>query len=123
MKRTARVNLFLLFVLSFNSLPLKAQIQYFPDSVWQTHTPSEMKLKSEMIDSAVQFALSNDSKTDYDLRIADIKAYAGEPNYKILGPTKPRGKPAGMILKNGFIVAQWEMEKHATRFGSVGEFC
>ena len=36
-----------------------------------------------------------------------MKAYANEPNYKILGPMKPRGKPAGIILKNGYIIAQW----------------
>jgi len=36
-----------------------------------------------------------------------LKAYANEPNYRILGPTKHRGKPAGIILRHGYIVAQW----------------
>jgi CubicO group peptidase (beta-lactamase class C family) len=36
-----------------------------------------------------------------------MKAFANEPGYKIIGPTKHRGKPAGLIIKNGFIVAQW----------------
>jgi CubicO group peptidase (beta-lactamase class C family) len=36
-----------------------------------------------------------------------LKGFEKEPFHKILGPTKKRGGPAGMILKNGYIVAQW----------------
>jgi hypothetical protein len=32
--------------------------------------------------------------------------YARRTNYKILGPMKERA-PAGLIIKNGYIVAQW----------------
>lgn len=60
-----------------------------------------------MLDSAVRFAIRNETKTDYDLRLAVLKAYANEPDYKILGPTRHRGKPAGIILRKGYIVAQW----------------
>ncbi|HMK18099.1 MAG TPA: serine hydrolase [Chitinophagaceae bacterium] len=80
---------------------------YFPDSTWQTKKPAELKMNAALIDSAVSFALNNDSKTDHDLRIANLKAYANEPNYRIAGPMRERGKPAGIILKNGYIVAQW----------------
>ena len=59
------------------------------------------------MDSAVSFAIRNDSKTEYNLRIANLKAYVNEPNYRILGPMKDRGKPAGLIIRNGYIVAQW----------------
>lgn len=84
-----------------------AQTFYYPDSVWQTRKPAAVKMNAQLLDSAVSFALRNETKTDYDLRIANLKAYAAEPGYKLLGPTKQRGKPAGIILKNGFIVAQW----------------
>lgn len=80
---------------------------YFPDSVWQTKKPTEMKMSAQLIDSAVHFAIRHETKTDYDLRIANLNAYANEPGYKIVGPTKPRGKPAGIILRKGYIVAQW----------------
>jgi len=80
---------------------------YFPDTSWQRKKPAELKLNTALIDSAVRFALANDSKTDYDLRIANYKAYANEPDYKIVGPMKDRGKPAGLIIKNGYIVAEW----------------
>lgn len=84
-----------------------AQDVYYPDSIWQTKKPAELKMNAALIDSAVHFAFRNETKTDYDLRIANLKAYASEPGYKIVGPMKPRGKPAGIILRNGYIVAQW----------------
>ena len=30
-----------------------------------------------------------------------------EPDYRILGPTAPRDESAGLIIRNGFIVAEW----------------
>ena len=30
-----------------------------------------------------------------------------EPNYEIKGPTKKRGAPNGLIIKNGFIIGKW----------------
>jgi CubicO group peptidase (beta-lactamase class C family) len=80
---------------------------YYPDSVWLTKTPAEVNMNASLLDSAVRFAIANDSKTDYDLRIANLKAYANEPGYHILGPMKERGKPAGLVIRHGYIIAQW----------------
>ena len=98
-----------------------SQQLYFPDSTWQTKKPSELKLNAALIDSAVNFAIHNDSKTDYDLRIANLKAYSNEPNYRIAGPMRERGKPAGIILKNGYIVAQWGDVKRVDMTFSVSK--
>lgn len=81
--------------------------QYYPDSVWQTKKPADVKMDAQLVESAVRFAIVNDSKTNYNLRIANLKAYANEPGYRILGPMKERGKPAGLIIRHGYIVAQW----------------
>lgn len=83
------------------------QSLYYPDSLWQVKRPSEVKMNAQLVDSAVRLAIANDSKTDHDLRIANYKAYANEPGYRILGPMKERGKPAGLIIRHGYIVAQW----------------
>jgi hypothetical protein len=91
--------------LSF-SISLSAQ-SYFPDATWQTKSQESVGLKANWIDSAVQFAQRNEVKIETDLRIANMKAYANEPGYKMIGPMKDRGKPAGMIIKNGYVVAQW----------------
>jgi CubicO group peptidase (beta-lactamase class C family) len=94
-----------LFLITFFSST--AQTPYFPDSTWQVKTPQEFKLNKTLLDSAVKFAIANENKYEKDLRIAILKSYVNEPNFTINGPTKERGGPAGLIIKNGYIVAQW----------------
>ncbi len=102
-KITSRVFLLLMV---FQSV-VWGQSLYYPDSVWLEKQPDAVQLKKEWIDSAVRFALANEVNIDVDLRIANMKSYVREPDYKILGPMKSRGGAAGIILKNGYIVAQW----------------
>lgn len=64
-------------------------------------------MNATALDSAINFALASENKVERDLRIANLKAYANEPDYKIVGPMKERGGPAGLVIRNGYIVAQW----------------
>lgn len=96
----------ILFLLLLVSQTLCAQY-YYPSADWQTKKPEEVGMKKKWLDSAVNIAMKNENAVDFDLRIAILKSYANEPDFKILGPTKHRGGPAGVILKNGYIVAQW----------------
>lgn len=96
----------LLFLFAFLST-VSAQILYYPGADWQVKKPTDVHMSAAVVDSAVRFALANNSKTDMDLRIASLKAFGYEPDFKILGPMKDRGKPSGLIIKNGYIVAQW----------------
>ena len=102
-----RSSLSLFFLFLFISVVTAAQSTYFPGETWETKAPSEVNMSASMVDKAVQFAIDNENSVEKDLRIANIKAFGREPNYRILGPTKKRGKPAGLIIKNGYIVAQW----------------
>ena len=101
-----RKKIFILFV-SLYAITVQAQQLYFPDANWQVKKPEELKMNKKLLDSAVTFALNNENKVENDLRIANTKSYAREPGYKIIGPMKQRGGPAGMVIKNGYIVAQW----------------
>ncbi|MBR2648341.1 MAG: serine hydrolase [Sediminibacterium sp.] len=96
----------LLIVVTISSFTF-AQSIYFPDTTWQTKTAPQLKLNQVLLDSAVRLAINNENKVEKDLRIAILKSYANEPDYKIIGPTKERGTAAGIIVKNGYIVAQW----------------
>ena len=111
----------LAFVLTISLNLSHAQQLYFPDSVWQTKKPAELKMSAVLIDSAVNFAIHNETKTEYDLRIANYKAHTREPGYRIAGPMRERGKPAGIILKNGYIVAQWGDVKRVDMTFSVSK--
>ncbi len=97
----------LLFIVSVYAINSHAQQLYFPDADWQTKKPEELKMNKAWLDSAVSFAMKNENKVERDLRIANMKSYSREPGYKIVGLMKERGGPAGLVIKNGYIVAQW----------------
>jgi CubicO group peptidase (beta-lactamase class C family) len=84
-----------------------AQTFYYPDKAWQVKSAADLKMNSTILNDAIKFAIANENKVERDLRIAVLKSYAREPDYKIVGPMKERGGPAGLIIKNGYIVAQW----------------
>jgi len=87
---------------------LSLAAQYFPTkNDWQSKTPKESGLIEARINEAVDFATRNEYSGEKDLRLAILKSFSREPDHKLQGPTKERGGPAGMILKDGFIVAQW----------------
>ena len=102
MKKTL---LLILFGLFFTNT--QAQQPYFPDAEWQTKKPEELKMNKVLLDSAISLALKSENNVDRDLRIANMRSYSREPDYKIIGPMKERGGPAGLVIKNGYIVAQW----------------
>ncbi|MGY8965735.1 MAG: serine hydrolase domain-containing protein [Flavobacteriales bacterium] len=82
---------------------------YFPPAhgTWQQKDPGEYSIDSGKIAEAIDFAKKNEYSGSKDLRIAILRGFSKEPYHKILGPTKKRGGPAGMILKNGYQIASW----------------
>ncbi|WP_336514656.1 serine hydrolase [Pollutibacter soli] len=84
-----------------------AQNQYYPDSIWAKKNSSESGMNAALLDSVIQFAINNENKMETDLRIAISKAYTNEPDFRIAGPVRPRGKAAGLIIHKGYIVAEW----------------
>lgn len=86
-----------------------AQSRYFPEyrAVWEEKEPNEFRINERRLSDAVAFAEANEYSGSRDLRIAILKGFEREPFHKILGPTKKRGGPAGLILKNGYIIAKW----------------
>ena len=102
-------------------LNLNAQDYYFPDvnTAWEQKSPKVFKIKDAPLKEAIEFAEANEYSGSRDLRIAILKGFEKEPFHQILGPTKKRGGPAGMILKNGYIIAQWGDTKRVDMTFSV----
>ena len=98
---------FIILFLSMYVLAVDAQQLYFPGAEWQVKKPEELRMNKKLLDSAVTLALNSENKVERDLRIANMKSYSREPGYKMIGPMKQRGGPAGVVIKNGYIVAQW----------------
>lgn len=88
-------------------ISLQAQT-YFPDrGTWESKAPNEVGMNTNAVQDAVSFAESNEYSGSVDLRIATYEAFRREPYHQLTGPTKKRGGPAGMIIKDGYVVAQW----------------
>ncbi len=97
-----------------------AQNTYFPEpGFWEERSPVSYKVNAEKLNSAIQFAKENEYSESRDLRQAILKSFEREPYHEILGPTKERGGPAGMILKNGHVIAQWGDTKRVDMTFSV----
>ena len=111
---------FILFAL-VGFINLNAQDYYFPkvNADWEQKSPETLKINDSQIKEAITFAKENEYSGSRDLRIAIVKGFEQEPFHKILGPTKKRGGPAGMILKNGYVVAQWGDTKRVDMTFSV----
>jgi len=101
---------------------LNAQrVDYFPErnEVWQEKPAKEVKINRSALQKAVAFAEENEYSGSRDLRIAILKGFEREPFHQILGPTKKRGGPAGIILKNGYVIAKWGETKRVDMTFSV----
>lgn len=96
-------------------------INYFPERnvEWESKNPSYYNIDSNKLKEAITYAEANEYSGSRDLRIAILKGFEREPFHEILGLTKKRGGPAGMILKNGYVVAQWGDTKRVDMTFSV----
>ncbi len=94
---------------------------YFPEPIvkWEQKSPNSIGVDGNKLQEAVDFAESNEYSGSRDLRIAILKGFEKEPFHQILGPTKKRGGPAGLIIKNGYVVASWGDTKRVDMTFSV----
>jgi CubicO group peptidase (beta-lactamase class C family) len=108
-------------LLSFGTTLYSQDQLYFPErnAIWEEKEPSSFKINKATLEEAVEFAKNNEYSGSRDLRIAILKGFEREPFHEILGPTKKRGGPAGMILKDGYLVYKWGDTKRVDMTFSV----
>ncbi len=81
--------------------------EYFPErGAWTRKAPEEAEMDAGVLAEAVQFAIDHESKDNRDLRLAIALGFP-EPFDRIVGPTKERGDPSGIVVRHGYIVAEW----------------
>jgi len=110
---------FLISLLGYT--PIMAQDFFFPErnQPWKTANKNQFKYDVQHLEKAVDFAKANEYSESRDLRRAILKGFEREPFHEILGPTKKRGGPAGMILKDGYVLASWGDTKRVDMTFSV----
>ena len=118
--KTFKSWLFILLIL-FTDCFVHTQTIYFPErhGTWQEQAASSFNIDSKGLTEVINFAKENEYSGSKDLRIAILKGFAREPFHEILGPTKKRGGPAGLIIKNGYIIGKWGDTKRVDMTFSV----
>lgn len=119
----------LLFIQGLSSFPshyeaarlAEKRSAYFPGKgdTWEKRTPEELGMDSSLLQEAIDYAMANEWRGPKDLKKAITQSFGREPYGTIIGPTKSRGRASGIILKNGYIVAEWGDTKRVDMTFSV----
>jgi CubicO group peptidase (beta-lactamase class C family) len=64
-------------------------------------------MSARLLEEAIAFARANETPDPRDLEQAHYLSFGREPYGEGIGPFKPRGEQTGIIVKNGYIVAEW----------------
>src|SRR3954468_19488503 len=80
---------------------------YYPDATWQRKSAAEVGLDAQRLREAVDFAIAAESKNPRDLTLNHFQTFGREPHGNPIGPIKDRGDPTGVIVRRGYIVAEW----------------
>ena len=82
---------------------------YYPDrGRWERRAAAQVGMDAALVDSAIAFAKASESTAPRDLEAAHWASEFGrEPFPEPLGPFKPRGDLTGIIVRNGYLVAEW----------------
>ncbi|MBM3814584.1 MAG: serine hydrolase [Acidimicrobiia bacterium] len=94
---------------------LVAAQSYFPGSLddWQRRKPAEAGMNAKLVEEAIAFAKANESKESRDLEHVHYLNPFKEPFREAVGLFKPRGDMTGIIVRHGYLVAEWG-EPHRT---------
>ena len=81
---------------------------YFPERFdWQHKKPSEVGMQTALVNEAVQLAIAGETQGPKDMALFLHASFGKEPNSTLIGPIRDRGGASGLIVKNGYIVAEW----------------
>lgn len=78
-----------------------------PGAAWEHRTPDQVGMDATKVQEAVAFAKERESRASRDLEEAHYQSFGREPFGNAVGPFKPRGDQTGVIVRNGYIVAEW----------------
>ena len=86
---------------------MSSDAPYFPPAEdWARREPSEAGFDPARLEAAVQYAI--ESEIDLPIDVSLIVGRDDTPPYnQVLGPTRPRGPAAGVVIRGGYLVAEW----------------
>jgi len=85
----------------------KSAPAYYPDATWQHRTPAELGITPQLLKEAIDFAVTAETKAPRDLVMNHYQNFGREPFGYPIGPIQERGDSTGIIIRKGYVVAEW----------------
>jgi CubicO group peptidase (beta-lactamase class C family) len=101
-----------------------AQSSYFPERHdWQRRAPAQAGMDAAALDAAVRFVKTKDNPLPRDQAQAWSKTFGqSEPYFGgLIGPTSVRAPINGLIVRRGYVVAEWGDTQRADMAHSVAK--
>lgn len=84
---------------------------YFPGygSAWERRAPEDVGMDARLVERAIRFSKDNPTSipSQPELAIAQWRTGNNDTHREIIGPVRDHGGVTGMIIKDGYIVAEW----------------
>jgi CubicO group peptidase (beta-lactamase class C family) len=80
--------------------------RYVPSAeTWERRTPEQAGMNAEILAQAL--AMINEVQSPTNLLEQHIRSFGREPMGEAVGPFKERGPTSGVVIRGGYIVAEW----------------
>src|SRR5688500_14644616 len=87
---------------------LSAQNNYVPPAgVWEKRTPEQAKIDPIKLKEAIDFAIASEAKGPRSQELGQTQSFGQAPFGELIGPTKARGEQTGLVVRNGYLIAEW----------------
>src|SRR6185503_8669314 len=81
---------------------------YYPERFgWAHKTPADVGMDGAVIDEAVKLAQQHESEGSRDQALQQALTFGRAPYGESIGPLRERGPASGLIIRHGYIVAEW----------------
>ncbi len=90
-------------------VPAALSAQYAPGrgDAWETRRPDQVGMDADGVQAAVDYALAHEAPQPRDQEEGQNRSFGREPYGFGIGPFKARSGAAGVIVRHGYIVAEW----------------
>jgi CubicO group peptidase (beta-lactamase class C family) len=93
---------------------------YFPPAqAWQHQLPQQSGFDTTRLKEAIRFAIEKESKQPRSMEVSHAMSFGKEPFGESVGPFADRGEPTGLIIRKGYIIAEWGEPKRVDMTHSV----
>lgn len=109
-------------VLSLLAVRLGAADYFPPRGEWEKREPATIGFDATKLEAAIAFARANENPGSKNIA-EELPATFGkhEPLFKILGPTQPRAALNGIVVRRGYVAAEWGDTQRADMTFSVAK--